>query len=207
MNDFFNNYRSGKDKRFERTRRPYGINQFNGSERRTVNDKKRTIPGKTSMSPSLSNLIEETIPGIKNLLETINESQKRLAAAKEEVAEAEKRKADALESIASYLKQMVNPVISPPAEEIGSEFSCVSEVTSLKTISAADATPVDRQKVIEIIQELRAKEMSYEKIAQQLESQGLPTFSGKGKWRGQTVHRLLNDLIVTEVKEDANQPA
>jgi hypothetical protein len=33
--------------------------------------------------------------------------------------------------------------------------------------------------------------MSYAKIAQQLESEGVPTLSGKGAWRGPAVQRLL----------------
>ncbi|HPA15136.1 MAG TPA: recombinase family protein [Desulfobacterales bacterium] len=206
MNDFSNNYRSGKDKRFERTRRPYGINQYNGFERRTGNDKKRPVSCKTSVTPGLSSFIEETVAGIKSLLENINESQKRVAAAKEEVAEAEKRKADMLESIAGSIKQMMGTVISAPAEEIASGFSYESKTFPPQKINASDSVAVDRQKVIDTIRDLRSKEMSYEKIAQQLESLGLPTFSGKGKWRGQTVHRLLNDFVIAEVQEGVDQP-
>jgi len=37
---------------------------------------------------------------------------------------------------------------------------------------------------------MRDKGASFDKIAKYLDTKGVPTFSGRGKWRKQTVHKL-----------------
>jgi hypothetical protein len=58
-----------------------------------------------------------------------------------------------------------------------------------KTISKKASETV-RKNAMKIIAAQRKKGLSFEKIARYLENQKIPTFSGKGKWRGQTVHKL-----------------
>jgi hypothetical protein len=41
-----------------------------------------------------------------------------------------------------------------------------------------------------MICQLRSEGFSYAKIADILEAKGIPTVSGKGRWRGQSVQRL-----------------
>ncbi len=51
-----------------------------------------------------------------------------------------------------------------------------------------------RDDVLNMICGLREEGLTYDQIAKQLESESVPTFSGKGKWRGQTVHRLYQKM-------------
>ena len=54
-----------------------------------------------------------------------------------------------------------------------------------------DAPGRDREAVIATIRTLRENGLSFSAIAARLEENGIPTFSGKGQWRGQTVHKLF----------------
>lgn len=47
-----------------------------------------------------------------------------------------------------------------------------------------------RAKVIKIISNMRAKGSTYGQIADHLEGKNISTFSGKGRWHAQTIHRL-----------------
>ncbi|MBF0468512.1 MAG: hypothetical protein HQK61_06460 [Desulfamplus sp.] len=47
-----------------------------------------------------------------------------------------------------------------------------------------------REEVMEIIHSMRAKGKTFDEVAQHLVSLGQPTFSGRGEWHAQTIHRL-----------------
>ena len=49
------------------------------------------------------------------------------------------------------------------------------------------------KKVREIILSMWKNNKTYQQIADQLEKDGIPTFSGRGKWHAQTVHKLYQD--------------
>jgi len=65
----------------------------------------------------------------------------------------------------------------------------VKAKTAQKTASKKASGAV-RSNAMKVIKAQRKKGLSFEKIARYLESRKIPTFSGKGKWRGQTVHKL-----------------
>lgn len=56
--------------------------------------------------------------------------------------------------------------------------------------SKASARRMDRNQVMKLILDMRSDGASFEDIAQHLHSNGIPTFSGRGRWRKQTVHKL-----------------
>jgi hypothetical protein len=60
---------------------------------------------------------------------------------------------------------------------------------------AARNEPADRRNALKIILNLRRKGLSYQKIAQILELEGIATFSGRGKWHAQTVQKLYRQII------------
>jgi hypothetical protein len=100
MDDFLHNLRSGKLKQPDRGNRPYG-DQFKGAQRRNVNDRrKRDFENKESF---------ERLNAIKDVLETLAETQKRMAKAYEARNRAEERKARAMEVLAMNIYKMVNP--------------------------------------------------------------------------------------------------
>ena len=56
---------------------------------------------------------------------------------------------------------------------------------------AASASGTDREAVLAAIRSLRENGLSFSAIAARLTENDIPTFSGKGRWCGQTVHKLL----------------
>ncbi|QTA80238.1 DNA binding domain-containing protein [Desulfonema limicola] len=51
-------------------------------------------------------------------------------------------------------------------------------------------TEFDRNEIVKIIMDKKKEGASFETIAQYLETQKIPTLSGKGQWRKQSVHKL-----------------
>ena len=47
-----------------------------------------------------------------------------------------------------------------------------------------------KQKTLDLIKRLRDENMTYEEVAAYLDENHVPTFSGRGRWHAQTIHRL-----------------
>lgn len=75
-------------------------------------------------------------------------------------------------------------VILPPEEE----------KLSAQNIEAAptdnELSLLSREEIIEIINSMRAKGKTFDEVAQHLINLGQPTFSGRGVWHAQTIHRI-----------------
>ncbi len=68
-----------------------------------------------------------------------------------------------------------------------------TETTKKDTSGTPAPMPKDRRSTVETIVELREGGMYFKQIAQHLESNGVPTLSGKGGWNAQMVSRLFKD--------------
>lgn len=100
MDDFLHNLRSGKLKQADRSNRSYSDQQFKGGQRRNMDRRKSHYDNKESF---------ERLNVIKEVLERLTESQRRMADAYQARTRAEERKATALEVLAKNLYRMVNP--------------------------------------------------------------------------------------------------
>lgn len=178
MNDFLHNLRSGKMKRSEKYRRSYGNHKNAGYERRKTKDYKNELHGKAKDT--------EVLNEIKQIITGIAESQKRIADAQERKAKSEEHKTEIMDSLFESLKHLVSAESRVTDDKsVNSNLKLAPEVTFPKT---------DKKKTLELIHNMRKDGMSYEKIANFLDTKKIPTFSGRGKWRGQTIHRLCNKV-------------
>jgi hypothetical protein len=66
-----------------------------------------------------------------------------------------------------------------------------TESHSLIEATTAPIAPAGKKEVLKRISALHAEGHSTREIAGLLESEGIPTLSGKGKWSGGTVQKLL----------------
>lgn len=66
--------------------------------------------------------------------------------------------------------------------------------------SAKVAPLLPREEVMEIIQSMRAQGKTFDEVAQHLVALGQPTFSGRGDWHAQTIHRLCTRKSKKEQK-------
>jgi hypothetical protein len=206
MDDFLHNLRTGKNKPFDRNRKQFDNNGYKGSERQGPNDNRRKEA--FQRSPPVDHF-----PAIKLLLGNITDGQRRQAEIDDRRATAEERIASALERIASvFLEKNLASAVAGQEKKTRRDSrivpeavkpACVSQPAvpdavsgAVKADSAADVLQpgVDRESVIERIGAMRKEAFSYEQIARMLETQGIPTFSGKGAWHSQTVSKLCHQF-------------
>ncbi|MBW2592473.1 MAG: hypothetical protein JRE58_05635, partial [Deltaproteobacteria bacterium] len=78
--------------------------------------------------------------------------------------------------------------LAPVQDDKKTESSLDSAPASPAIIKATD---VQRARVLKIVKKMHKENATYNQIALRLEEENLPTFSGRGKWHAQTIHRLL----------------
>lgn len=183
MDDFLHNLRSGNLKQPDRNRRQYGDPQYKGPQRRTSQERRKKDHD--------NGLQAEILSTIKELLKNLHESQRRMVKAMDERNKTESRKIKALLQIAECLDNISlknkSNTVSPHLQTLKNEkvpekkpATVPFEAKSSSAISDAGT----------MICQLRDRGFSYAKIADTLEAEGIPTVSGKGHWRGQSVQRL-----------------
>jgi uncharacterized protein YfiM (DUF2279 family) len=204
MDDFLHNLRSGKLKQSDRSNRSYGDPQYK-NKRNMMDRRKREHEAKES----------ERLGAIKELLESVSETQLRMAELYEVRIKAEERKAKALEILAKSLYRMANPkakdadelfaFVDPDQTETDNDVDAGDSGKSRKSkasdemAATADAdqnklNAGNRKKLFKLIQRMRDDGISWEKIARQIASQGFPTVSGRGSWRGVMVKNLYEKM-------------
>ena len=103
-------------------------------------------------------------PAIKNFLNMTAESKVRVAATQE-------KNAQNLEKLIENLPEMIKqaPFRREPHK---------------RKINAR------KQELLDLVKKLRDDEMTYEEIVTYLTENKIPTFSGRGRWHAQTIHRI-----------------
>jgi hypothetical protein len=183
MDDFLHRLRTGKDKRYDRSRRNYEPSQYRSVDRQNGTDRRKRGGYKQQYPDQANTTISKLLPAVKSLLETIAEDQKRLT-------KLEARKTAAMENIAVYLKKLSGYEDALDVPEIQVEMQ-ETEAKSSQSIVENENEIMTPDKTLRIINNLREGErLSFEKIANYLNENEIPTPSGRGKWRGQTVSKL-----------------
>lgn len=181
MNDFLKSLRTNKDRRFDRnTRRPYNNGNAYGQRgnEKHVNGNVKKSHHKSVDMERITALVEEAIPSIQSLLE-------RIANAGERWSLAEERKTDAIQQLAEALAGAIQ------TGTVGIPVAVQAPViASQETAPDRPVNRLPREAVLDIIYSMRDGGATYGEIAAHLENDNIPTFSGKGKWHAQTVHRV-----------------
>lgn len=197
MDDFLHNLRSGKLKQQDRNR-SYGDPQYKSSQRRGAMDRRKK---------ELETF--ERLTAVKEVLESISVTQKRMAEAYEERTRAEFRKARALEILAKNVYSMLNPnaqdvdaLFAP--EQLQEAVIQPDKVIEATTQSSEDDDDMDegpvkltdeqRKTLFNLIGEMREAGDKWEQIARHIASKGYPTASGKGTWRGVMAKNLYEKM-------------
>lgn len=209
MDDFLHNLRSGKLKQTDRSGRSYNDPQYKGGPRRNVMDRRKR---------ELETF--ERLNAVKEVLETISETQKRMVEATEARTKAEERKARAMEILAQNIYRMINPdatdadtlfsnqpemqpaSITPPAEdqsitvESSAKEAQDENTPDVESQSTGRLSSKDRDIIVDIIGQMRADGQNWEKIARHIAAKGYPTVSGRGTWRGITAKNLFDKAAI-----------
>ena len=103
---------------------------------------------------------------------------------------AEERKASALEAIVEHMQSEKGISLHVKGEMAGGHKIIPRQKRKRRAKKFDDP---NRIRVMQIISSMRKKNETYQDIADRLEKEDLKTFSGRGKWHAQTVHRLCQD--------------
>jgi hypothetical protein len=96
-----------------------------------------------------------------------------------------------MESIALYLQKLVGNG-SGESDPVDLKKETADSQTNVVLSESIDEVPVLVEMAsTDMIRDMRAQGFSYDKIARQLDMENIPTPSGRGKWRGQAVSKLL----------------
>ena len=215
MKDYYPGNLGGNDKRFNRSHRPYDspplTKDMGGNPRRNGFHRKK---GGQTHGAEASN---EMLTTIKDQLQKISENQKRMADLQERSAVAEERKADAMEQLTEHLKQWFAPSagVSVETETVAETLSDSRKETlsdsRKKTLSdsrketlsvprketpeTVEIVPEEGKSLLETITDMREKRITFGKIADHLNGEGIPTTSGADLWNRLTVSKLYKEAV------------
>lgn len=120
---------------------------------------------------------------LSSFQQQISTLEKQLAALQEQLARKDQQ-IQTLQETSGNLLQLVQVQMN--------RIEYQPETTRAAAPSQALKKPSpERQAVLQIIRNLQKKGLSHSKIAGELNSQGQPTFSGRGQWQPGTIQKLL----------------
>lgn len=176
MSDFLRNLRSSHKKDTVSQRRSMDGHYYHTKDRRRMSDRRSTsYESVHPMSTSLDDLLPE-------LIENSNQIIKYLQKKQEEDTLLLKAKIRHYESVATFLDNL-NRLFSESPEKT---FDGMPKATA----SYASGTHYTKDDILSIIQNMRHNGSTFSTIAEYLKDKGIPTFSGRGEWHAQTIHRL-----------------
>lgn len=195
MSEFLKNFRSTHSRYAGNKRNPYDGHYYPSQDRRNGNDR-RSDSGSSSGKPSTSlfGKLEEFLPRLQTLLETITENQQQLIEMKDRASKNSELMAGAFKDIAAILDILGRSGGSIAPREArgeaveGNPPMSIKELDQTEMKSSAD----EKREVIRIMKKLRKKGGTYKEIAHFLNENKIPTFSNKGYWHAQTIHRLCS---------------
>jgi hypothetical protein len=112
---------------------------------------------------------------------TLAEQVERIAATKELTAESKVRQHNAVADFFNNLNKMLSE---------NTENNTPKDHPQEITTSYASGTHYTKDDILSIIRNMRNQGATFSIIADYLKEKGMPTFSGKGEWHAQTIHRL-----------------
>ena len=186
MNDFLRNLRSSHKKETPPPRKSMDSHYYPQPDRRTAMDR-RTVPPQVPQPPqhsgktgdNINQSMGEILPMVLDNTTALMEQVEKMATINEMMMESRIRKnnavADFFEGLSNML-QNTDPDMMPPPPKT--------------TTSYASGTHYTKDDILSIIQNMRDQGTTFSIIADSLREKGIPTFSGRGEWHAQTIHRL-----------------
>ena len=149
------------------------------NDRRIVKDRRSGYSG--SMD-GLSGKIMEFLPEILEHIANLSDQVEKQTDTKEKLAQAKIRQANAVATFFESLNQTVASGFAMPDHG--------SSPRPMATTSYASGTHYTKDDVLSMIRNMRTQGATFAIIADYLKEKGIPTFSGRGDWHAQTIHRL-----------------
>lgn len=143
----------------------------------------------------------EILDRISYFLEKLTDYQAKIVDSNQRLAEAEERRNIIFESIEAHLGEFMASVTDggiqiEKAEDSIPEIPIPENLDKKieERIAERQAGLVDRGMIVQMVKKMRKQGSTYEQIAKFLDEENIPTFSKKGKWHAQTIHRLCRGV-------------
>lgn len=180
MSDFLKNLRSSHKKSSD-PRRNLDGHYYSNQERRVVKDRR------AAQHPEN---LEQLWTQLTDILPQIADTSAALAVFIEQFQDKNDRLIESKirqnEEVTTFFKHL-NSLLDD--EALMSLFTKPTKPTA----SYASGTHYTKDEILDLMKNLRDKGATFGEIAEHLVKQDIPTFSGKGQWHAQTVHRLCKD--------------
>ncbi len=209
MSDFLQNLRNGQAEKQhpQKTRKSYDssyhyTNQkfysYGGYQNSRSQQMKKPPPQPRTgnqVSPNdnlVTSMLVEAIETLSSHIETLANNQNEMIKVQQKTANMLERQVNEAERIFKHLN--IAPLYNkePEEEKTAKETHKNHYVTSTKSDASVADKKLGREAVMKLIYTLRKEGASFDQIALRLVELGQPTFSGRGEWHAQTVHRLCN---------------
>jgi len=214
MKPYYPGNLSGNDRRYNRNQNTYD----SGLSHKGPGTYRRNGMYRKKSGTDSDTILNEGITAIKDYLKEITDLQKRLVSSQEQIAKAQETHAAAMQQIASCVKLLLGKGMDlapesvtdvqpaqqaepetfqePPVGEIPDESNppvSVVEETSEGVVSSPESAGPMVEAALKIIAEMRKNRVSFEKIADHLDAEGVPPVSGIGKWNRKTVSKFYKE--------------
>ena len=136
--------------------------------------------------PQEKDALNQSMPAIKANLAAIATSIERMCETGEKLAETQMKFHRAITCFFNNMNDLLTGKIIPQVLSSSSP----PENTAPPASRDMDGSRLTKTEVVDIIQEMRNSRCTFGEIAKELKKRGIPTFSGRGEWHAQTIHRL-----------------
>lgn len=178
MNDFLKNLRSSQKKDTAGTRKNMTGNYYPEQDRRMNRDRRSPYPNTMDTAPWQG---RDIMPEILEHMATLSDQVERLVNSHELLVEAQIKQHHVVTRFFATLNTMLSK------ETAG---SYPGDTPPKTTTSYTSGTHYTKDEVLAMIQNMRNKGATFSMIADYLRQKEIPTFSGRGEWHAQTIHRL-----------------
>lgn len=181
LNDFLKNMRISGKKETAAGRKNMDGNYFPSGERRIPKDRRPSTFNRSNSIPvkeATKQEIWDLIPVIAENTTQLVKEMGRIAAVSETIMESQMRQQNAMADFFESLKVLISNRKYPDDMPIA-------------TASYTSGTHYTKDDIISTINRMRDQGATFATIAEYLRNKGIPTFSGRGQWHAQTIHRLF----------------
>ena len=178
MNDFLKNLRSSQKKDTAGTRKNMAGKYYPEQERRMNRDRRNPYPSSMDSAPWQG---RDIMPEILEHMANLSDQVERLVTSHELLTEAQIKQHQVVTRFFTTLNTMLSNEAA--ADSPGDH-------PPKTTTSYTSGTHYTKDEVLAMIQDMRHKGATFSMIADYLRQKGIPTFSGRGQWHAQTIHRL-----------------
>jgi len=178
MNDFLRNLRSSNKKGSSDPKRNLDGHYY------PQNDRRKSLDRRTTHSENLESLwvtLQDSIPQLVDSSAMISLHMEKMIEQNDLLNQAKIRQNNAVSIFFENLNKMLSEDFSVKPTD---------DKQPKATASYASGTHYTKDDILTIIRTMRKKGSTFAIIADYLREKGIPTFSGRGEWHAQTIHRL-----------------